>query len=143
MSNLERKPRRIGKVGGRAVDPMSTVFFDNLATYHKTGMIRTMETIKQCQEEDTEIVVYKLSDELTVNRNETEILRFRNDPVNKRVIVNEQFIIPHLREDYNPRKELPGSTLPNVEFNVAAIAYGYSIKRYKVETHPRVTPIEE
>ena len=140
---MEKRPRRIGRTGGRSIDPMSTVFFDNLANYHKTGMIRTMETIKKCQMEDNEIIIYKISDELTVNRTETEILRFRNDPVNKRVIVNDKFIIPHLKEDYNPRKELPGSTLPNVEFNVAAIAYGYSIKRYKVETHPRVTPIEE
>lgn len=141
--SLERRPRRIGKTGGRSIDPMSTLFFDNLAVYHKTGMIRTMETIKKCQEEDTEIVVYKISDELTVNRSETEILRFINDPVNKRVIVNDKFIIPHVKEDYNPRKELPGSTLPNVDFNVAAIAFGYAMKRYRVETTPRITPVEE
>ena len=135
---METRPRRLNKKIGRAIDPMRTVFFDNLSLPHKQGMIRTMETIKRCQEEDLDIVIYKRSDDLTVRKVEYEILRFRNDPVNKRVVVNDQFLIPYLKDDYVAKKELPGSTLPNVDFNVAAISYGYAKNRYRIEETPRV-----
>lgn len=117
----------------RVTDPMDTLYFDKLSKMHQTGVIRTMEAIKRCQKENIDIVIYKLPNKICERGKTKELMRIKNDRVNQRVIVNGQYEVPYLPEDYNPKIALKGAMMPNTGFNMCAILYGMAPCNYRVE----------